>query len=669
MNPLFWFVILVGIGSLSMDQFLQIVNGVLQSPFAQPGVFLVSHFLQIFDIPVTEKWQYLIAGAAAIYIDMTLWMVPLRWVWAPTSKWLGLYNPDHYHLWLWLPWRPVMRLWTILRDWWEDVFSMGRSATAKWTSFMSMLTHVYKPGQVFLGKLWAAGIGCSMPVGIPAERHLVMIAGSGSGKSTLLMTLLALHKGNSFVIDPKGQVAKALKRRCGKGGHGIIGKGMTVAVLDPYQIVDGTAQSCWNVFDELSQAELREGPEVVVLYAFIIAEGLIKQDDHSKPYFAETARLFIVGLVLHIYTTEPTYNRNLVRLRTLLNTGYPEAAAQGFDFLLDSMMANTRYDGVICNAAATLMNAGINARGDVLSTARQQTSFLDLPQVRRIIQHSDFHLGSLKTGKLNLIVCAPVGAIQGELAQFFRLLTLMGMKLFENIPGKLKYPCLFAIDEMPSLGNIPVIETAAPVMRSYGIRLLAITQDIERLKQAYPQAWGGFIGNAEIVWWMGTNHEATVSELEKTLGTRTRKEAVGGGRPKKGAAQFTHVERPLMYRDQIKRFLDPYKNNMIVTRFGKRPMRLKNAPYFKELPVAFYESDRDYRESLLRKFTRSIFKLLSPKERISRAEALQIFGLSDPFSERELADRYQLLRPACHRSQVFAQKVEQAYSLLRRNFG
>ena len=42
--------------------------------------------------------------------------------------------------------------------------------------------------------------------------------------------------------------------------------------------------------------------------------------------------------------------------------------------------------------------------------------------------------------------------------------------------------------------------TAAPLMRGYGVRLLIITQDLEKLAKAYPQEWEGFFGNAQIVW-------------------------------------------------------------------------------------------------------------------------------------------------------------------------
>jgi len=74
-------------------------------------------------------------------------------------------------------------------------------------------------------------------------------------------------------------------------------------------------------------------------------------------------------------------------------------------------------------------------------------------------------------------------------------------------------------------------------------------------------------------------------------------------------------ERPLMYAEQIRRFLDPARGRVIVTRAGKRPLRLKIAKYFEELPVTAYDPDPQHRERLLRRFTRFLIgKLRKPNK-------------------------------------------------------
>jgi hypothetical protein len=142
-------------------------------------------------------------------------------------------------------------------------------------------------------------------------------------------------------------------------------------------------------------------------------------------------------------------------------------------------------------------------------------------------------------------------------------------------------------------------------MRSYGVQLLAIAQDVEKLRGAYPNAWGGFLGNAEAVWWMSTNHTETIQFLGATLGAMTRREAVSG------MAQVT--DREIATTPQLAGFLGSHRGNLIVTRSGDRALRLKNASYFTELPVFFYARDPNYPEARLRALMRALFSSLVRK--------------------------------------------------------
>ena len=51
----------------------------------------------------------------------------------------------------------------------------------------------------------------------------------------------------------------------------------------------------------------------------------------------------------------------------------------------------------------------------------------------------------------------------------------------------------------------------APTMRSQGVRLWVIGQDLEQFEKVYPDSWGSFIGGAEAVQFMGITHPPTVA--------------------------------------------------------------------------------------------------------------------------------------------------------------
>lgn len=623
---------------------------------------------------------------AFVFLAISILLISacIRTLWISIGRKYGLWNPENFHKWLWLPWRPLVRLWVRFTEWREEVMRMGSESTAGFVGFLAATTLVFKPDHVLLGRLRFMGITLLQPLGFKAERHLAMIAGTGAGKTTFLITLLGLHKGNAFVIDPKGQITKVIANRRGQGGNGIRGLGMDVAVLDPYNTVPNHKSLSWNALNELTRVEQREGKNAVVKYSMKMAEAIVPMEG-DKPYFPKTAREFLQALILHVYTTEPPIQQNLVRVRELAARGYHEAVKNDpFGYMLQQMQSNNAYDGAIANAAASLAGAG-KSFGDILSTLRSALKFLDIPEVRDISRHSDFSLEDLKLGNLNLFVCAPTNAIREELSNWFRLLTVTSLDLFEKIPGNLENACLFAVDEMPSLGYIEAIETSAPVMRSYGVRLLAIAQDLEKLQKAYPKGWRGFIGNADAVYWMGTNENETASYLAEKIGEKTRHK-------KRGWIPFfrstvTSETKSVLTPDQIRRVLDPRKQTMIVTRFGKRAIRVGTMPYYRELPVSFYEHDTEHKETEGRASTRSKYASSTPtpnpitqpphpnpkpnlnphhgQHSIAYSDALQMFGLVEPFSIFELDKRKALLLASAQLNSASNGLVNAAYNLLK----
>jgi hypothetical protein len=59
--------------------------------------------------------------------------------------------------------------------------------------------------------------------------------------------------------------------------------------------------------------------------------------------------------------------------------------------------------------------------------------------------------------------------------------------------------------------------------------------------------------------------------------------------------------------DQVKRFLSPGSDNLIVMRVGMRALKLRKKFYFKALPVWKYAADPVHREVFFRKFMRGFF--------------------------------------------------------------
>jgi len=627
---------------------------------------------------------------------LTLGLGTLRYLVIAILNLFGAFDPEWHESTLLSPWRPFFRRLLSGRRWFEKHFQFGKSARSHWTGLRAAMTLSYKPPDLFLGTVSAWGLPTYQYVGLETERHAVMIAAAGTGKSVHAISQLALHPGTVFVIDVKGQAAKVAGPADPRS-----------RALAPYAPVPGVQSVSWNALDELTAAEARHGPDAVVRYSAIIAEGLIRTDPGERQkHFPDSAREFVQGLILHVYTTEPPHQRNLLRVRELLTQGYPQAAPDGFDFLLEEMQRNAAYGGLIVARAAAIAQTGDNERGGILSTARLQTAWLDYPELKAISKHSDFELADLKTGDLRLYVVAPAADLRGPISGWARLLTSMTFYTFESIPGRLDVPCLCLIDEAMNLGYLSALEKAAPLLRGAGVRLQVIAQSLDQIKAVYPNSWENFISSAEAVFWMGTNGMATAEYITRTLGRRTRKEKLDGGLLSRQPTRHHKVERELLDPDQVKRYLD--KGGMVVTRFGRAPLRLRKAPYFSTLPVWRYEPDPDFSESPFRAFTRRLLaggsapssaagppgansgsassapqagaqhnrqaasgsrspaKPIGRPSTITYSDALSIFGLQEPYSASEVHQRYPHLQAAAKRHRAYATAVQEARDVLLR---
>jgi stage V sporulation protein K len=590
--------------------FLDFLGPLIISIVTLPGRWVLSHIWGgFFDLTLVQFWQgapfYKVAIACfawtfTIVFSYAFWITALSRFW----KFIGRWNPFGSNIFLARP--HVLRMAVAISNWREREFHFGEHATGRFASIFEILSNEFQAGDIFLGRPKLLIGGMLRPIGISTEKHMVTIAGTGSGKSTgaLIPNLCCFaNSGSLLCVDPKGELAAITARRRGNGGGGVVGMGQRVFVLDPFHIVPGFQTASYNVFDEMERVAQYD-VDRPVSYARKISQALVPSTS-KDPYWDDAPRTFISGLLLYIFQG-PKEHRNLVRLRALLMEGDVttylhireaggDATGDAFDALL-TMMKNCPegpYHHVIVGSANSLSKMSRNQRGSVLTMAMEHTSFLDMPEIRKISMTSDFLLEDLKNSHISVYLCLPLNAVSGIEGRWLRMFVLLTVDMMTRVNKAPKPPLLLAIDEFPSLGKLDGIETVAPTMRSQGVRLWVVGQDIEQFEKVYPESWGSFIGGAEAVQFMGITHPPTVAYIAERLGQHVviERQQVGGGQVRESAS-----ERPLRDPEQIARMLSKDGKNQIIWRGNKRPMLLKVCPYFEYMPWWQYSRDRRFRE-------------------------------------------------------------------------
>jgi type IV secretion system protein VirD4 len=428
----------------------------------------------------------------------------------------------------------------------------------------------YEPGKIFLGALG------NYLIGVKDDRHIMTVAGSRAGKgvSTIIPNLIE-YPGSVLVIDPKGENARHTRNRRAKGvSGGGSGLGQDVFVLDPFG-VSGHESSSFNPLSMINPEA-----DTAVDDAALVAEALVIQEEGPGRHFSSAARNFLRGLILYV-CTENFEKRNLLRVRELLTLD-----AEGFKYLLDAMKETSQLcNGVICRAANSMAAKSENERSGVISTAVEQTDFLDSPALGRCLANSDFSLADLKRKPTTVYLCLPAGRMATH-SRWLRIIVNLAVEAMEREQAQPVHPVLFVMDEFAVLDHLSSIEKAAGQIAGFGVKLWPILQDLSQLKSIYKDRWETFMGNAGLLQFFGNNDLTTLQHLSQRLGRSTILQVSKGEiSTDQGANGFTgestqlHANE-LMTPDEIGCFFSRQSNAQILLWPGSDPIAIDRVKYY-----------------------------------------------------------------------------------------
>ena len=356
-------------------------------------------------------------------------------------------------------------------------------------------------------------------IGSADDRHVVTLAGTRAGKSsTALKPNLLLWPSSVICIDPKGELAEmsAAKRAA---------MGQDVFILDPFGEVTGEAARFrvgFNPFDEL----LAAGEANMVDDSALLAEALIISDSRGDQHWTLSAKNVLRGLSLfalhRAMTTGSPAHLPMIRDLVSLPMGDDDKGDGSTLRGLFKLMVETgdALGGAISRSGGTIGGKPPNERGSILSTAQEQTAFLDSLPMREHLTAS----GGLKTLRqlkqrpttIYLVLSASRMVTH---SRWLRVILTLAMAALEREEMRLPAPALFVLEEFPQLGYMRQLEAAQGLMAGYGVKLWTILQDLPQLKALYRDSWQTFIGNAGTLQAFGNTDAETTEFLSRMFGT------------------------------------------------------------------------------------------------------------------------------------------------------
>jgi type IV secretion system protein VirD4 len=402
-------------------------------------------------------------------------------------------------------------------------------------------------------------------VGYMDDRHMFLCAGTRAGKgTTCILPALLSYAGSCLVIDPKGENARitaAWRERQGQAVH----------VLDPYGLVaDAWPSATYNPLSILEPDD-----PLLADKARLIADALVIPSSERERHWDDAARDFLTGVLVHV-VTGPHAPRDLVRV---------QAAVQLAEEGLEAEMRESAWP-LVRAAASAYYEKEERERKSVLSTVRNQLAFLGSPPMQAVLRDGPLSLDALKARPTTIYLCMPPLWFEANKRWFRLFVNLALLALGGALAAREDLPVLMILDEFPTLGTMPTVESAVGLMAGYGVKIWTIVQDINQLRSLYRDRWQSFIGNSGLVQFFGNVDRDTCEYVSKLCGevshqtetvtetwSQSRKGEAGGSR------QTAMTTVPLLRPDEVSFWFSARKGVQIVKIPERQPAKLQRIPF------------------------------------------------------------------------------------------
>lgn len=421
---------------------------------------------------------------------------------------------------------------------------------AGFATHTDMLPYEWGPESFFLGET-APEIGGypSFAVGIEDDRGLFIVAGSGGGKGRdVLINNLIGWPGGAFCLDVKGELASITGIRRGskdaaRGTGSTVRNflGQDVAILDPMGDVKGPASACRTGYNPL--AELDPDSPSYVSDVRAIRSGLVVQETGAGAHFTEMASILIGGVIDVVKVCAKPSQHNLMMVKNILQSEK-----------LDGFLAKGAGRPLVEQARTALRKAGGNESGAFFTTLLRQLEWLADPRMQAcVMDKSGFSLVRTIQGGGTVYVCLPPDEMSTH-KRWLRTMLGMGLraKIRQGVHAQQSRQTLFVVDEMPVLGPFDLLEEGVGYLRGYGVKTVAVVQNIGQLKELYNRNWQTFLGNTASIVAFSMNDDETARYVSQRLGSYEFMEESASTQESESFPEWTGKRGLLFEREKVK---------------------------------------------------------------------------------------------------------------------
>ena len=394
--------------------------------------------------------------------------------------------------------------------------------------------------------------------------NILVCGGSGAGKTRFFCKPNAMQCNTSMVIlDPKGEIVRDIGGLLEKEGY-------EVRILD---LINMEKSHCYNPF-----VYLKTDNDVQKLVTNLFKSTTPKGSQSNDPFWDTAASMLLLALIFYLKYEAPEEEQNFSMVMEMLRAGDVSEEDESYYSPLDSLfydlearnpehIAVKYYKDYHSGSAKTLKSIQI--------TLAARLEKFNLESLAALTATDEMDLPSMGEKKVALFALIPDND-----TSFNFLVSILYTQLFQQLfyladhkyGGSLPVHCHFIMDEFANVSLPEDFDKILSVMRSRGVSVSIILQNLAQLKALFEKQWESIVGNCDEFVYLGGNEQSTHKYVSELLGKATIDTNTYGKSSGRGGNYSTNYQitgRELMTPDEV-RMLDNRYALLFIR--GERPV-------------------------------------------------------------------------------------------------
>jgi len=406
-------------------------------------------------------------------------------------------------------------------------------------------------------------------IGFDGRKHrrnvnVLVAGGSGSGKTRFYAKINAMQANTSMVVlDPKGEIVRDT-------GHLFKRAGMDVKVLD---LINMWRSHCYNPF-----VYLKDDNDAQRLATNLFKSTTPKGAQAQDPFWDTAASMLLMALILYLKYEAPPYEQNFSMVMELLRAIDVREDDENYRSVLDELFERLEMrdpEHIAVKYYKDYRSGSSKTLKSIQITLAARLEKFNLESLAALTMTDELELELLGEKKTVLFIIVPDND-----SSFNFIVSILYTQLFQqlfysadhNHDGTLPTHVHFIMDEFANVSLPDDFDKILSVMRSRGVSVSIILQNLAQLKALFEKQWESIIGNCDEFLYLGGNEQSThkyVSELigKSTIDTKTYGRSKG--RNGNYSTNYQILGRELLTPDEV-RMLDNRYALLFIR--GERPI-------------------------------------------------------------------------------------------------